>query len=129
VVNIRRGDAAARFLLAPRESPYLRLWRMMMAYDSSQTPPSRLDDATLESLRAALRQYLIDDSSPEPVQAALASMAAEARDKRMMPEHVLIALKDTWAALPEVRALPEASHQVRMLQRVVTMCIKEYFGN
>jgi hypothetical protein len=102
---------------------------MMMAYDSSQTPPSRLDDATLEALRAALRQYLIDDSSPEPLQGALARMASEARDKRMMPEHLLIALKDTWAALPEVRALPETGHQVRMLQRVVTMCIKEYFSN
>jgi hypothetical protein len=80
-------------------------------------------------LRAAIRQYLIDDSSSEPVRDALARMASEARDKKMMPEHVLIALKDTWAELPEVRALPETGHQVRLLQRVVTMCIKEYFSN
>jgi hypothetical protein len=56
-------------------------------------------------------------------------MASEAREKEMMPEHLLIVLKDTWAELPEVRALPETGHQVRLLQRVVTMCIKEYFSN
>jgi hypothetical protein len=29
--------------------------------------------------------------------------------------------------LPEVRAIPDAGEQVRLLQRVVTMCIREYY--
>jgi hypothetical protein len=100
---------------------------MMMAYDSSQTPPSRLDDATLEALRVALRQYLIDAPSSHQLQDALLRVASEARDKNILPEQLLIALKDVWHALPEVRNISDTPEQVRFLQRVVTMCIKEYY--
>ena len=130
-VNIRRRDAA-HFL--PRgalpvafASPHIRL-AMMMAYDSSQTPPSRLDDATLATLRAALQQYLLDSSASSELQSALVSMSAEAREKTLLPEHLLIALKEVWNALPEVRAMPDATLQTRLLQRVVTMCIQEYYS-
>jgi hypothetical protein len=101
---------------------------MMMPYDSTQRPPSRLDDATLEELRAALRQYLVDSSSPGVLRSALLRMSSEARAKEMLPEQLLIVLKDVWSALPEVRAMPDATEQIRMLQRVVTMCIREYYS-
>jgi hypothetical protein len=39
-----------------------------------------------------------------------------------------VVLKDVWNHLPEARAMPETGDQVRMLQRVVTMCIKEYYS-
>jgi hypothetical protein len=55
-------------------------------------------------------------------------VAAEAREKAILPEHLLIALKDVWSNLPEVRTMPETGQQVRLLQRVVTMCIKEYYS-
>jgi hypothetical protein len=100
---------------------------MMMAYDSGQTPPGRLGDATLDALRAALRQYLIDDTSSHQLRDVLLQMAAEAREKAILPEHLLIALKELWSGLPEVRNVPETDQQVRLLQRVVTMCIKEYY--
>ena len=101
---------------------------MMMVYDSSQTPPSRLNEATLDDLRAALTQYLIDDGTSHQLRDLLFRMASEARDKAILPEHLLIALKDVWSALPEVRAMPETSKKVRLMQRVVTMCIKEYYS-
>lgn len=100
----------------------------MMANDSSQPPPGRLEDATLEALRAALRQYLIDGASSHQLQAVLLRMASEAREKAILPEHLLIFLKGVWTALPEVRAVPETAQQVRLLQRVVTMCIEEYYS-
>jgi hypothetical protein len=101
---------------------------MMMAYDSSQTPRSRLHDDTIEAVRAALRQYLSNTSSSTAIQLALVHMASEAREKSMLPEHLLIVLKDLWGALPEVRAMTDASEQTRLLQRVVTMCIREYYS-
>ncbi|MEO5817373.1 MAG: hypothetical protein ABIT20_19045 [Gemmatimonadaceae bacterium] len=101
---------------------------MMMAYDSSQTPPSRLDDATLEELRAALRNYLIDDTSSPALRDVLLRVASEAHEKAILPEHLLVALKDMWTALPEIRAVPRTAQQVQLLQRVVTMCIKEYYS-
>jgi len=100
----------------------------MMAYDSSQPPPSRLDSATLDELRAALRLYLADSSSPSVLRNALMRTAKEAHEKSILPEQLLVVLKDVWNALPEVRAMPDTMDQVRMLQRVVTMCIKEYYG-
>jgi hemoglobin-like flavoprotein len=102
---------------------------MMMASDSSQTPSSRLDDATLEALRAALSQYLIDDTSSNQLREVLMRVATEARERAILPEHVLIALKNVWSALPEVRNTPATTQQIRLLQRVVTMCIKEYYSS
>ena len=101
---------------------------MMMAYDSSQTPPNRLDDATLEALKTALRHYLIDASTTNELREVLLRVAQEAREKEILPEHLLIALKDTWSTLPEARNMSDAGEQVRLLQRVVTMCIKEYYS-
>jgi hypothetical protein len=101
---------------------------MMMAYDSSQTPPSRLDDATLDTLRAALQQYLLDTSASNGLRSALMSLSTEAREKAILPEQLLVVLKDMWNVLPEVRAMPDTTEQIRLLQRVVTMCIKEYYS-
>lgn len=101
---------------------------MMMAHDSSQTPPSRLDDETVAAVRAALRTYLSRSPEPAALQRALVRMSAEARDRSILPEHLLVVLKDVWGTLPEVRAMTDAGEQVRLLQRVVTMCIKEYYS-
>jgi hypothetical protein len=100
---------------------------MMMALDSSQDPPSRLSDDTTQSMRVALRDYLASGSSSE-VQPALVRLAVDAREKSMPPEQVLIALKEIWNALPEVRAMNDTENQIRLLQRVVTMCIREYYS-
>ena len=100
---------------------------MMMAYDSSQTPPSRLEEATIDAVRAALREYLASGSTTA-LRASLVRMAGEAREKSILPEHILIALKDVWNALPEVRDMSDAGEQIRLQQRVVTMCITEYYS-
>jgi hypothetical protein len=101
---------------------------MMMAHDSSHTPPSRLDDDTVAAVRTALRAYLSRSPEPATLQAALVRMSAEARDRSILPEQLLVVLKDVWGTLPEVRSMTDAGEQVRLLQRVVTMCIKEYYS-
>jgi hypothetical protein len=101
---------------------------MMMAHDSSQTPPSRLDDETVAAVRAALRTYLSRSPEPAALQKALVRMSTEARDRSILPEQLLVVLKDVWGTMPEVRAMTDAGEQVRLLQRVVTMCIKEYYS-
>ncbi len=101
---------------------------MMMAYDSSHTPPGRLDDATVTAVRLALRSYLASGDSSNALKDALVRMSGEAREKNILPEHLLIVLKDTWSTLPEVRAMGDTNERVRLLQRVVTACIKEYYS-
>jgi hypothetical protein len=101
---------------------------MMMAFDSSQTPPSRLDDQVVGSVREALRRYLADSGQSAPLREALVALAADARDKAMLPEQLLVILKDLWGGLTEVRAMTDVGEQVRLRQRVVTMCIREYYS-
>jgi hypothetical protein len=47
----------------------------------------------------------------------------------MPPEQLLIALKETWYLLPCVQEMSDTSEQVRLLQRAVTMCIREYYAD
>ena len=101
----------------------------MMAHDSSQTPPSRLDDESVDAIRLALRAYLQDSADPVALQAALLRISAEARERSILPEQLLVVLKEVWSTLPEVRSMKDSREQVRLLQRVVTMCIKEYYSS
>jgi len=100
---------------------------MMMAHDSS-SPSSRLDDESLNAVRLALRAYLRDAENSSALQSALVLVAAEARTRNILPENLLVTLKELWSTLPEVRAISDAGEQVRLLQRVVTMCIREYYN-
>ena len=100
---------------------------MMMAHDPS-TSSNHLDDDSLNSVRLALRGYLQDSRDPSALQASLLLIATEARARNILPEQLLVILKETWSSLPEVRAMSDAGEQVRLLQRVVTMCIREYYN-
>jgi hypothetical protein len=101
---------------------------MMMAPDSSPPPSGWLAEDTVERARIALSKYLTDsESGAQQLRDVLDLMAAEAREKRLQPEQLLVGLKDVWYSLPAVRAMEDSSAQTRLLQRVVTMCIKEYY--
>jgi hypothetical protein len=105
------------------------LFAMTMGQNSSPTPPRSIDEETLETVRAALAAHLRHQPAQQPdmLHEALHAMTREAREKSILPEHLLVALKDIWYSLPEVRA-KENGEQARVLQRVVSMCIREYFG-
>ena len=100
---------------------------MMMAYDSG-LPPAALSAETVAALRAALQKYLEEpEANGQALQSALGRMAQEAHQKSIAPEQLLVALKDVWYSLPAVQTLVEPEGQVRLLQRVVTLCINEYY--
>jgi hypothetical protein len=99
---------------------------LMMAADSVPPSPTLSDDAR-RALRQALTTYLADPSRPDELRAALATVAAEARERSILPERLLVALKEQWYALPDVQRTPDVSDQSRLLQRIVSMCIRAYF--
>ena len=100
----------------------------MMAHDSSPPPSSRLDDELLNAIRIALRGNATDVEHSSALQASLLLVATEARARDILPEQLLVRLKETWSSLPEVRAMRDAQQQARVLERVVTMCIREYYN-
>ena len=101
---------------------------MMMAHDSSPGPVA-LDAQTISAVREALVHYVDAPAQSGALRDALNRMAVEAHDKSMLPEQLLVVLKDLWHSLPGVQAIADTAEQVRLLQRVVTMCIKEYYAD
>jgi hypothetical protein len=99
---------------------------MMMAHDSTPNAP-QLSDASVASLRAALIAYVAANET-STLDRALRAVAGEAREKRMHAEQLLVALKDIWFSLPDLRDTVDAEEQTRLLQRAVTLCIRAYYG-
>lgn len=97
--------------------------------DVDNSPPSpALADETLRAVDRALAAYLATPPRPAELDGALTIFATEARAKAILPERLIVILKDLWFARPEVDAIPSTADQSRLLERVVTMCIKRYYG-
>ena len=104
---------------------------MKMHHDTGPMPPNALAQETLESVRRALERY-VHAPEPEPapaLRAALHDLAREARQKAIAPEQLLAVLKGIWRSLPDVENAREQSEQTRVLQQVVSTCIREYFAD
>jgi hypothetical protein len=124
VVNIRRLSA----LQAPAHRE--RSPDMMMQHDTGPMPPNALAPETVDAVRRALERY-VKSATPDPapeLRAALHKLAQEARVKAVPPGEVLLTLKRIWQALPEVENARDDTEQTHVLQRLVTICIKEYFA-
>lgn len=100
---------------------------MMMARDSQFDLPS-LDPETISALQEALGRCLDDGAGIESVRPALQRVAREARERRILAEHLLLSLKDVWYDLPQVRRSADVEQQQQLLQRLVTLCIREYYS-
>lgn len=100
---------------------------MMMAHDSGPGP-RQLDAEILNAVQLALVEYAGAPSDGEALRRALQELAADARARAVLPETLLVTLKDIWYSLPVARGPKDPAEQTRILQRVVTMCIKEYYA-
>lgn len=100
---------------------------MMMAHDSTPNRPE-LSAASVDALRSALQECLAQSSETSALQPALRQIATEARANKVHAEQLLVMLKDIWFALPQIGKAHEGEPQNRLLQRVVTLCIREYYS-
>ena len=103
---------------------------MMMQHDTGPMSPNALAKEAVDSVRHALEEY-VETRATEPapeLRTALHALAQDARAKAVPPEHLLVALKTIWQSLPTVEKARDHTEQTRVLQRVVTICIKEYFA-
>ena len=100
----------------------------MMAFD--RTPGSHsLNVATVGELRAALTRSLENGSHGDELAAVLAKCAAEAWQKGILAEQLLLVLKDVWYSLPQVSNQVGNEVQTRLLQQLIARCIQEYYAN
>jgi hypothetical protein len=99
---------------------------MMMAPDTTPGRPN-LSAEAVEALRSALEEYLASGREIASLQPTLRSIAVEAREKKIHAEQLLVLLKDVWYALPQM-GKPGGEPQNNLLQRVITLCIREYYS-
>ena len=99
-----------------------------MEHDSGSIPPNDLAHEAVDAVRCALEEHALHSESVAELRSALHELAREARFLAIPPEELLLLLKRTWTTLPDVANAPDQLTQTRVLQSVVTMCIKEYFA-
>lgn len=102
----------------------------MMAYDSRSTPePQPLGDETVAALRdATLRLWNHADEGEDALHAAIARTVAEARRRELRAEDLILAFKELLLHLPELAAPDRRLEAVRFRERLITLCIKAYYG-
>lgn len=86
-----------------------------------------LDPQTAIELRAGLSRSIAAGAHDDALKALINRAAREARQKDVRAEHLVMALKDLWYALPQVSAVPGNAPQTRLLQELVTRCIQDYY--
>jgi hypothetical protein len=101
----------------------------MMAYDSRSTPePQPLSELTSAALRdAVIRLWHHADDGDAALESAVARMVAEARERNLRAEDLILAFKALLAQLPELNAVDRRLEAVRFRERLITLCIKAYY--
>lgn len=99
----------------------------MMAFDRSSSSAA-LDAATVTELRAALARSSQSGDHGEELKSLLARAAADARQKGIQAEQLLVVLKDIWYSLPHLSTHPGSDVQTRLLQQLIARCIQEYYA-
>lgn len=94
---------------------------------SLPAPLGSLSSTATEAMVAALQQYLVRSDDVAALRAALHTVGREARVKRIPPEKLMIALKSLWATLPQARSASDAAQQGKLLERLITISIEEYY--
>ncbi len=62
------------------------------------------------------------------LRADLCTVCVEAKRNHLRVEHLIIAFKDAWRALPEARMLPQGSQGPELLSHIITLCIGEFYA-
>lgn len=104
---------------------------MMVAAHFDEREDGRFpSDDTRAELQVVLGAFVRGGGKPtdeDAVCVALRRLAAEAHDRQLHGEHLLVAFKRVWSEMPEVRAFREAGERQRLLDRLVTLCIDAYY--
>jgi len=91
-------------------------------------PPRVLSGAGVVALRSALQAQLRGEWPDGALRRAIRAMCDEAHRNGLRAEQLLVILKDAWSSLPEVARLSPGGTRERLLDRIVTMCVEEFYG-
>lgn len=66
---------------------------------------------------------------PLELREAILVLCSQARAERWAVERVIVMLKHRWAALPEIRRLPQGGDHDLTLRFVIAQCIVDYYSD
>jgi len=90
---------------------------------------SGLSGATVARLRGVLtRQIEHPDAADPELARVLRQIVTEARNRHIRAEQLVVILKNVWGSLPEARYAIDREAQAQVKQRLITLCIKAYYG-
>jgi hypothetical protein len=98
----------------------------MMSPD--RAPPPRLEASTTDALRAILGEAVRKGNHTDELRDTLCTVAAEARQKGIQAEQLLVILKDLWYSLPELSRASNPGAHTALLRELISRCIQEYYG-
>lgn len=103
----------------------------MMAPDSPYQPqPRHLSAETTAALRAAVVAHLERGADgDESLGRAVSIVVAEARERQMRAEELILAFKNLYDTLPEPKSAVARAEQMHLRERLVSACIRVYYNN
>ena len=103
-----------------------------MTDESSPTsePPRLFPPSTVDAVRDAIVDHLRQPATgTDALHDALRLMARDAQSCGLRAEQVIIALKQLWGTIPEVQNATDRQVRSRLLERLITHCIHEYYAD
>ena len=78
--------------------------------------------------RALTAKFFATLDGERQLRSDLQAVCEAARHQNMRVEYLIIAFKDAWRSLPEARTLPQGTQGPDLLNRIITLCIAEFYG-
>lgn len=99
----------------------------MMAFE--RTPSPRLEPDTMEALREVMDRAVRRGNHGDELHDILCRAAAEAHEKGIQAEQLLLVMKELWHSLPELNRASDTDRQTTLLQELITHCIQRYYAS
>jgi hypothetical protein len=78
--------------------------------------------------RGVTAKFFTPVGADADLRADLKAVCCEAKRQNMKIEHLIIAFKDAWRALPEANTYPQGTQGSEFLAHVITLCIAEFYS-
>jgi hypothetical protein len=85
-------------------------------------------DAAVTAVRTALQAHLRAQAPSAELGRVLRLVSAEARRSGLPVEAVLVVIKTAWSSIPEARQGPRTGLRDDALDRIVSLCIEEFYA-
>ena len=97
-------------------------------YQMESAPAWASADCGVKALRSVLQAHARGRAAEGELRRAIRLVCREARREHLRPEQLIVAVKQTWYSLPEIRELSSGDARTALLDHVVRLTIDEFYA-